>query len=58
MTKQQILDEIHQLVNNAPEWLLTPNPAFNGKIPLYMLESGDLKPLEHMIYVIKSGMPG
>lgn len=38
-------------------WLETPNAKFNNKKPIELIKDGDLKPLEEMIYRLKSGTP-
>jgi uncharacterized protein (DUF2384 family) len=36
-------------------WLETPNVKFNNKKPIELINEGDLKPLEEMIYRLESG---
>jgi uncharacterized protein (DUF2384 family) len=38
-------------------WLETPNAKFNNKKPIELINEGNLKPLEEMIYRLESGVP-
>lgn len=38
-------------------WLETPSEAFQNKKPIELINEGDLKPLEEMIYRLESGIP-
>jgi transcriptional regulator with XRE-family HTH domain len=39
------------------EWLLTPNPAFDGLKPIEVIERGETDRLWRMIYLAESGVP-
>jgi len=38
-------------------WLEKPNAKFNNKSPVDLINEGNLKPLEEMIYRLESGIP-
>lgn len=38
-------------------WLETPNKAFQNKKPIELINEGNLRPLEEMIYRLESGIP-
>jgi hypothetical protein len=39
-----------------PEWLATPNDAFDGLKPLELIERGEMGPLWDMIFYLESGI--
>ena len=39
-----------------PEWLETPNPAFDGLKPREVIERGEIDRLWSMIFYLESGM--
>ena len=39
------------------EWLLAPNPAFDGFKPLELIERGQIDRLWHMVHHLESGVP-
>ncbi len=39
-----------------PEWLETPNPAFDGLKPLEVIERGEIDRLWNMIFYLESGV--
>ncbi len=40
-----------------PQWLDTPNDAFDGLKPLEVIERGEIDRLWNMIYYLESGVP-
>lgn len=38
-------------------WLETPNKAFQNKKPIELINEGNLRQLEEMIYRLESGVP-
>ena len=40
-----------------PEWLQTPNDAFDGLMPLEVMERGQMDRLWRMIFFLESGVP-
>jgi DNA-binding transcriptional regulator YiaG len=43
---------------DIPQWLDTPNDAFDGLKPLEVIERGEIDRLWNMIYYLESGVPG
>lgn len=43
---------------DIPQWLDTPNDAFDGLKPLEVIERGEIDRLWNMIYDLESGIPG
>jgi DNA-binding transcriptional regulator YiaG len=41
-----------------PQWLQTPNDAFDGLKPIEVVERGEIDRIWHMVYELESGMPG
>lgn len=39
-----------------PEWLETPNPAFDGLKPLEVIERGEIDRLWNVIFYLESGV--
>lgn len=39
-------------------WLVEANPAFNGQLPIHLIERGEVDLLWRMIYDLGSGEPG
>src|SRR6516165_1609665 len=52
---QQRLGEVIQ-PNAIPEWLDTPNGAFDGLKPLEVIERGEIDRLWNMIFYLESGV--
>jgi len=42
--------------DGIPQWLETPNPAFNGLKPVEVIERGEIDRLWDMIYYLESGV--
>jgi DNA-binding transcriptional regulator YiaG len=42
--------------HEIPEWLSTPNDAFDGLKPLEVIERGEIDRLWHMIFYLESGV--
>lgn len=40
-----------------PQWLQTPNPAFEGLTPLEVIERGQIDRLWRMIFFLQTGVP-
>ena len=43
---------------DIPQWLDTPNDAFEGLKPLEVIERGEIDRLWNMIYYLESGVAG
>lgn len=52
---QERLAEVIQ-ADSIPEWLETPNPAFEGLKPLEVIERGEIDRLWTMIFYLESGV--
>ncbi len=52
---QERLAEVVQ-PDAIPEWLDTPNPAFDGLKPLEVIERGEIDRLWNMIFYLESGV--
>jgi DNA-binding transcriptional regulator YiaG len=51
--------QLAEVVNagTIPEWLQTPNDAFDGLMPLEVMERGQMDRLWRMIFFLESGVP-
>lgn len=65
-TERQISEEIRsteQALGRVmrPEsvgpWLRTPNPAFEGRAPVELIEGGEAERIRRMIHELESGAP-
>ncbi|HTU90505.1 MAG TPA: hypothetical protein VMF69_10560 [Gemmataceae bacterium] len=52
---QERLAEVVQ-ADSIPQWLETPNPAFEGLKPLEVIERGEIDRLWTMIFYLESGV--
>ena len=55
---ERLRDRLAEVVKAEaiPQWLETPNPAFNGLKPLEVIERGEVDRLWEMIYFLESGV--
>jgi transcriptional regulator with XRE-family HTH domain len=55
---ERLQERLAELVEPAsiPEWLETPNPAFEGLKPLEVIERGEIDRLWTMIFYLESGV--
>jgi len=55
---ERLLQALSRVIRPAaiPEWLDTPNPAFEGLKPLEVMERGQIDRLWRMIFYLESGV--
>jgi hypothetical protein len=55
---ERLQDRLAEVVQpeSIPQWLETPNPAFEGLKPLEVIERGEIDRLWTMIFYLESGM--
>ena len=60
MEMDRLLDGLSRVMRpeQVGHWLKTPNPAFDGSMPLQLVERGEIDRIWHMLFDLESGQPG